>query len=91
MNCSNLKGHLFNLKIIKDNNCACGHIPEDSYHYFFTCPLYQQQRVTLLNSVYNFTAATLKTLLFGNPDIPYEDNIEVLRSVFTYIEDSGRF
>ncbi len=91
MNCSILKGHLCKMKIINDSKCTCGHTPEDSYHYFFTCSLYTQARTLLQNTVFNITALNLNTLLYGNDRLPIENNLEIFNAVFNYIEDSGRF
>ena len=51
LKCSNLKAHLFELKIINDPSCSCGYFYEDSIHFFFICPLYIQQRTDLHNKI----------------------------------------
>jgi hypothetical protein len=40
---------LFKVNIISNPSCSCGAIREDSYHYFFECPLYNGIRNDLLN------------------------------------------
>ena len=44
--CSKLKAHLhFNLHVEDNPFCRCSQTIEDPYHYFFSCPLYNQSRV----------------------------------------------
>ena len=40
MKCSNLRAHLFELKIIENAACDCGYFYEDSVHYFFVSVFY---------------------------------------------------
>ena len=52
--CSELKAHLhYNLHVEDDPSCRCGFGIEDPYHFLFTCPLYTQIRVVMLDSIYN--------------------------------------
>ena len=47
MKCSLLHAHLADRHIIDDASCQCGHLREDSLHYFFICNLYNRQRALL--------------------------------------------
>ena len=92
MNCSNLNGHLFNLKLTDDPRCPCGYFFEDSVHFFFVCPLYLPERHILHNFVSTLVRDfTLKTLLQGSPNLSKEDNILIVKSVIQFIKSSKRF
>ena len=57
MRSSDLKGHLYSMKIIESSACPCGFKKEDEIHFVLACPLYNRPRVTLLNV--HFTVRTL--------------------------------
>ena len=48
MQCSNLNGHLYSMKIIDSR--ACEFVNENEFHFLLVCPLYNRRRVTLQNS-----------------------------------------
>ena len=92
MKCSNLKNDLYNMHIIRDSKCACGHTREDAEHYFLHCPLYSRQRRMLLDSLNNLhVPLDLDIILNSSKDIPENANLILLNSVFNFIIDSGRF
>ena len=91
MKCSNLNGHLFQLKIIENSSCRCGYFFEDSVHYFFVCPLYVQERNILHNFVAPLGPFNLKTLLYGNSDLSKTDNLSIMQEVIRYIKTTKRF
>ena len=72
MHFSNLKGHLYSIKIIESSACSCGFVNEDEIHV--VCPLYNRPRVTLLNALMHILPLTVKTLLYGN------DNLELAKN-----------
>ena len=78
MNCSDLKAHLFNLKILDSADCQCGHNCEDSFHFLFTCPLYNRPRAILHNTVANLASFTLRTVLYGRETLHQKDNITII-------------
>ena len=91
LNCSNLKGHLYNLHIIDRPECQCGHEFEDSFHFFFICPLYNRPRVIFQNTITNFAPFTLKTVLFGREYLPENSNTEIFQATMKFISESKRF
>jgi hypothetical protein len=85
---------LFKVNIISNPSCSCGAIREDSYHYFFECPLYNGIRNYLLNFLDwlpNDCHLDLNLLIFGNSTLTNEQNELVLKKVFDYIRKSERF
>jgi len=49
--CSNLNDHFFTKNIVESPLCTCGDI-EDTYHFFFSCPLYIGSRFELYNQLF---------------------------------------
>ena len=89
-NCSSLNLDLF-LKGISDSPmCRCGSI-ENSQHFFFHCPLFEQYRNQLLNIVSRFQKPSLDLLLYGDPSLTYDTNITIFDTVHQYILNSKRF
>ena len=91
MKCSDLKAHLFELKIIENPTCNCGYFYEDSVHYFFICPQYAQQRIILHNNINHLAPFTIRTLLYGCENLSKQENVNLLNLVFDYIEETKRF
>ena len=80
---------LFKVNIIYNPSCSCGAIREDSYHYFFECPLYNGIRNDLLNCLDylpNDCHLDLNLLIFDNSTLTNEQNELVLKKVFDYIK-----
>ena len=85
---------LFKVNIISNPSCSCGAIREDSYHYFFECPLYNGIRNDLLNCLDwlpNDCHLDLNLLIFGNSTLTNEQNELVLKKAFDYVRKSERF
>ena len=68
--CSSLNADLSRVHIINDHKCNCGASFEDDIHYFLECPLYLNERRTLLNNC-DDTNINIETLLFGNDNYRY--------------------
>ena len=87
MKCSQLSADLYDLHIIENSACYCGHLYEDSRHYFFDCPLYNHPRSKLHNSIIIMLANTwnLYCLLFGDNEMSIEQNERIVKSSFHYI------
>ena len=51
--------------IIESIACVCGEI-KDTYHYTFTCPLYDSQQSRLFDVVRHIARIDLNTVLFDN-------------------------
>lgn len=91
MKCSNLKAHLFELKLIDDPRCDCGYFYEDPIHFFFVCPRYANLRIALHNSLNPIVPFTLHSLLNGCDQISLDDNKNMYMTVMKYIENTKRF
>jgi len=91
MKCSNLRSDLFKLHVIDSPQCLCMTGIEDSFHYFFECPLYNQERVRLFNKIQPICNISIDTLLFGNELLSFEENIEIFKYIETYIHETERF
>ena len=77
------------LKGITDSPmCSCGSI-ENSQHFFFHCPHYQQQCNVLLNAVSTFHIPTLGLLLDGEPSLPHDTNIIIFEHADQFILNSN--
>lgn len=94
MKCSKLNSHLKQtLHVIEDEACACGHPHENTLHFFLHCPLYDNIRQNLQESVPNFRNIefTPDILLFGSNDLSYEENLVIFNAVHDFISQSKRF
>ena len=89
--CSSLNADLFRVNLTDSPSCRCGHHNEDVFHYLFHCPLYDDQRQTLGNKLYNYIPLTAHKLLFGDTDLPIEDNSNIMLAVQKYITSTKRF
>lgn len=89
-NCSSLNLDLFLKGITDSPMCSCGSI-ENSQHFFFHCPHYQQHRNVLLNAVSTFHIPTLDLLLHGEPSLPHDTNIIIFEHAHQFILNSKRF
>ena len=89
-NCSCLNYDLFLKNIIDSPLCRCGNI-ETTYHFFFSCPYYVQQRLELSTAIRQHRTLTLDLLLFGGPSLSQDINALVFNKVQTYILDTRRF
>ena len=92
MGCSALNSHLFYfLRVIDSPQCRCGFHLESPSHFFLHCPNYAVQRVELLNVITNITDCNINTILFGDKDCSYDQNIIIFSAVHKFIENSNRF
>ena len=90
MHCSSLNEHLFSKNIVESPACVCGEI-EDTYHYIFTCPLYDSQRSGLFDVLRPIARLDLNTVLFGNDSLSDDANQQIFHHVQTYISKTKRF
>ena len=88
LNCSNLKGHLYDLKIIDSPECQCRHEFENAYHYLFVCSLYSRPTTILHNTVIALTSFTLRTVLFGQEHVNEKVSSEILKGILKFITDT---
>ena len=91
MKCSDLKAHLFALHVIDDPVCICNTGIEDTYHYFFQCPLYYTYRLDLENAVNAVSKYDFKVLLYGDDNLNLKENQIIFAAVHTFIKSTGRF
>lgn len=89
-NCSILNEHLFSKNIISDPYCACGAI-ESTKHFFFECQRYNRIRTVMLTTLARYCVPNVSNILFGVANMDYQTNLQILASVFKFIQDSQRF
>jgi hypothetical protein len=90
---SPLKADLCNvLHVIQSPLCpwGCG-VEENVKHFFYDCPKYNIQRLTLLTNLLPYVINDETYLLFGIPDSDHLTNVHVFTAVHKYIRDSNRF
>ena len=89
--CSNLHSHLcHNLHVEESASCQCGYADEDCDHYFFCCNVYAVQRLQLFR-VIDQASLSIQTILHGDTNISFEDNVKILDAIHQFIIDTGRF
>jgi hypothetical protein len=92
LNCSLLNEDLCNkMFVIPSPACICGHPSEDAYHFFYHCPRYAHLRHQFLQSLSLNGPLSYRTLLFGNTDLPVEENTRIFKIIHCFIRDSDRF
>ena len=93
MGCSQLNQHMFRIGVTSSPGCACGASLENTYHYFFVCPLYTNERNTLQLAIMSIpnVSFTLNTALNGNSKCSKADNLAIFEAVHKYIVNTGRF
>ena len=90
---SPLKADLFRfLHVIDSPLCPCPMgVEEDAKHFFFNCPLFQEQRRVLVADLLPYTFENIEPLLFGLPEQDHVTNIHIFSAVHKYIKDTKRF
>jgi hypothetical protein len=89
---SPLNAHLSNiLNVIPSPLCSCQSGEEDTKHYFFVCPLYEEQRTRLASNLLPFIIDEVDPLLFGFPDQNHAVNLHIFSAVHTYMRETKRF
>ena len=90
--CSALNFDLYTKNIVESPLCTCTRREvENAYHFFFTCPLYADQRNNLILTISQYTTVTLNVLLFGDDTLPLSSNVAIFKCVQKYISDTKRF
>ena len=87
--CILLNADLSRIHIIHNYKCNCGASFEDAIYYFLECPLYLNERRTLLSDCDDINI-NIETLLFGNDDYSYDVNSKIFGKVRTFINQSKR-
>lgn len=91
MECSNLNSHLFDLHVVDNSYCSCMNGREDCFHFFFSCPLYNVERLKLFNDVQKLCVVSLECLLYGDKKLNLNQNLEIFGYVERFILETGRF
>ena len=92
--CSRLNSDLcVNLRVINDPSCLCGARSENSFHYFMECPLLNDLRLDLFDSISTITDChiDLDLLLYGNTELNLLSNQLMFTEVHKFIQLSNRF
>ena len=89
---SETKFHMLKILVMarRTVKCNCGASFEDAIHYFLECPLYLNERRTLLSNCDDINI-NIETLLFGNDKYSYDVNSKIFGKVRTFIDQSKRF
>ena len=90
-NCSNLNSDLFRNHLSLQSACDCGFEREDAEHYLLQCQLHTNERLKLFRDTRSFHPLNINILLFGSPELSYENNITLFLAVSTFIKDTNRF
>ena len=91
MQCSNLNGHLYSIKMIDSPACSCGFVNENEFHFLLVCPLYNRPKVTLQTAMGHIAPFTLRTLLYGDGNLDLTENKRIITETLRFINDSKRF
>ena len=78
---------------------SCGFDVESTFHYILRCPMYNNERHTLLSTIKNIDCRLLdvtetvliKTLLFGNCFVDADTNTQIVNAPVEYILTTKRF
>ena len=85
---------LYRVNILSDPSCRCGDQREDYFHYFFECPLYNDLRKTLIDSLVwlpDSLNLSIQLLTSGDSSLNDNQNKDIFRNTFLYIKKSKRF
>ena len=83
--------HLHKIGVLDIPTCRCGSSVEDTWHYFFACPLYTVPRSTLHSTITSLAPFTLQTILYGSCTCSLLDNELIFSATHDYISATGRF
>ena len=93
MLCSPLNDHLYtHIHVIESPACACGHARENSKHFLQECPLYLNERTTMLNELQRMGfQPTLKNILYGSSKYTADLNCRAFLVIQEFLVSSDRF
>ena len=90
--CSKLNSDLhFNLHVVDNPSCPCGHNLENAEHFLLNCTLYNNEREIMLRTVEEHMISNVNNLLFGNLEYSLDSNKIVFLAVHQFIVNSKRF
>ena len=90
---SDLNYDLFNKGCTDTPNCDCGHAREDVSHFIFSCPLFSNQRQTLLTNINNLhlnAPLNVKTLLYSHKNLTSDQYCKLLHLLSKYFVNTNR-
>ena len=88
--CSTLNHHLYSGNIIQSPLCPCGAV-EDTKHFLFECPRYDEIRHEMITEVANLCASTANVQHFGDASFSVNINSLIFCAVQKFILKSKRF
>lgn len=91
---SDLNAHLHYRGCIESPTCQCGHRREDTRHFIWACPAYEQIRQSMLNIIRDMNLSipvNFKLLLYGNKNLPVNKNLEIQKHFSAFLIQSKRF
>ena len=96
---SKLNAHLYPVQLSESPQCKCGSPSETLNHFILNCPLYQNARGHLFQSIStnlninitNLHPTELTNLLLNGPNHPSGGGRELACLFQSYLRDSGRF
>ena len=80
--CSSLNEDLSKINVINNTKCRCGYPYEDSFHFFFECPLYRNERTNLFSGIDENDKHILKCSYL-------ETTIKLTRRIHYYLLECG--
>ena len=89
-NCSALNNDLVCKNISQSSLCTCGAV-EDSFHFFFQCRNYNEQRLELLDKISQICIPSLQHMLYGNKYLNEVSQKKLSEAVHKYIISTKRF
>ena len=89
-NCSVLNYDSYGKSILDSPLCRCNNI-ETVKHFFLDCPIYNNQRITLMQTVSRFGAIILDTLLYGKSTLSLQANGAIFEAVQLFLKETNRF
>ena len=89
LGCSDLNAHKFDRFLQNESSCSCGHHYEDTLHFLFICPNFNQIRSNCFFYTNGFDLHI--TVLFGNYSYSDDLNENIVKSVHEYFTLSRRF
>ena len=89
--CSNLNGHLYSMKIIDSSACSCGFVNENEFYFLLVCLLFNKPSHTS-NAMGHIAPFTLRTL-YGDDtsNLDLTENKRIITETLRFISDSKRF
>ena len=88
---SNLSNDLRLNHLTQNPFCSCISEIENAEHYFFRCPKYVNERITMFRETHSFHPLNLNKLLTGDSNLTIENNAKIFEAVQKYIKNTKRF